>query len=357
MTAEPRDPSSCSLSSMPRRAGTGGSGSTARLVVAAAQAARLDELKLLLQGGGDPNAVWRGYRPLHALIQERPRGETEPSPARMRCLAWLLDHGADPEQPGAWPPARAILVAAFVGAEPFVNRLREKGARIDAFVACAIGDAAAVRRELKGNPSFATARDGESLTSLQCCAASRLGRHDGSVAKRLLEIARALMDEGADPATKTKSWGHDIDALSLVVGAHNAEMLQLFLARGADATGALASAAWSRTEELMEITLAHGADVNRARAEGRPLLNEMVRWGRGKMVTWLLRHGADPNLPDERGWTAMHQAASRGNARMWNELVAAGGDLARTDGAGLTPPDVARVKRVVKVAKAMASRR
>src|SRR5262245_45109893 len=69
----------------------------------AAQRADVGALKVLLGRGGDLNASYRNYRPLHALIQERPHdspaGKAETK--RLACLEWLLENGADPDALGA----------------------------------------------------------------------------------------------------------------------------------------------------------------------------------------------------------------------------------------------------------------
>src|SRR5580704_13863582 len=106
-------------------------------------------LALLKKRGADLNAVWRGYRPLHNLIQERPHADAKPTPERLACLDWLLANGADPELTGAWPSARAIVVAAFMGQPEYVERLRRAGARIDGFVAAALGDLDLLRQTLR----------------------------------------------------------------------------------------------------------------------------------------------------------------------------------------------------------------
>src|SRR5262245_41687946 len=81
-------------------------------------------LALLKRHGADLNAMWRGYRPLHALIQEEPHAHHgKPSPERIKCLEWLLENGADPELEAAWPPSRAILIAAFTGIPEYISIL------------------------------------------------------------------------------------------------------------------------------------------------------------------------------------------------------------------------------------------
>ena len=48
------------------------SGLSNRAVVEAARLAFMKALALLHKNGGDLNGIWRGYRPLHALLQEEP---------------------------------------------------------------------------------------------------------------------------------------------------------------------------------------------------------------------------------------------------------------------------------------------
>lgn len=316
-----------------------------QLVVDAGRLGNRAVLELLQSHGADLNASWRGYRALHALIQESPHAEgSAPAPQRLECLQWLLEHGADPEELGAWPPARALLVAAFTGAAEAVRILVKAGATVDGYAVCALGDVAAVRRDLESGPEFAGARDRGGMTALQCAAASRLWKADPKVAPRLLEIAVLLLEAGAQPDALTRAWSHDVDAAYFAIHAGNAPMLELLLQQGADATAALVSAAWSKDEALPELCLRHGADPARARAEGRPLLNELVRWGQVRPALWLLAHGADPGQVDGEGWSALHQAAARGNARLVEALLQAGADPELRDRGGVTPAMVALVR-------------
>ena len=117
-----------------------------------------------------------------------------PSAERLRCLEWMLEHGADPERAGAWPPARAVIIAAFAGQPKYVKRLRKNG---DAFAAAALADTKLVEATLRKRPDFARERDTGGLTALQCAAGSRM---QGP----LLEIARLLIDAGVDIRAKNK---------------------------------------------------------------------------------------------------------------------------------------------------------
>ncbi len=86
----------------------------------------------------------------------------------------------------------------------------------------------------------------------------------------------------------------------------------------------------------------HGAKLDAARDEGKPVLNQMVRWGRVAHALWLIEKGASPNLADDRGWTALHQAAARGNESLVKALLQAGGDAARRSKDGKMPMDIAK---------------
>ena len=313
-------------------------------IVKAAGQADAAEVERLLDRGADPNALYRNYRPLHALIQEKPHaGETAASPRRMKTLDLLLARGADPEQLGAWPLAKAAIIAAFVGSKEILDRLLDGGAEKTFFVEAVRGDAKAVARKLTKDPSLARARDGGVLTALHCAAGSRLR------AKGLIAVATQLLDAGADPNATARSWAHDVDVAYFACGATGAPMLDLLLSRGADPTKALPSAVWGPHDDLAEMALAYGASIDAIDGD-RPLLHNLIRWGQFSQATWVLDHGADPNLRGPEGWTALHQAASRGNAKMIQALRRAGAraDVEAED--GRTPKMLARELKRPKIA-------
>ncbi len=303
-------------------------------------------LALMAKHGGDLNASHRNYRPLHALIQEKPHHGGSSTPKRVTCLKWMLAHGADPELTGAWPLMRALIVAAFTGERDYVTTLIEGGARLDFFGDAALGNPRKIKAGLARDPDLAQARDSGGVTALHCCAGSRLGRTDRKTASGLLEVARLLVDAGANVNETVRSWGHDVDVMYFAIGQADTEMVTFLLDSGADATAALPAAAWRADFDLCNLLLARGARIDEATDGGRPILNELIRWGQFKPAMWLLAKGASPNVPDGRGWTAVHQAASRGNVRMLSAVLEAGGDRNRPDTEGRTPADIGIPRRV-----------
>jgi ankyrin repeat protein len=214
--------------------------------------------------------------------------------------------------------------------------LTKGGARIDGFAGAPFGDRKLVERALRERPDFARERDSGGLTALQCAAGSRLP------GAPVADVARLLLDAGAEVGALTKSWNHDVDALYFAVGANHGPIVEMLLEHGADPTATLAHAVWATRTDMAELALDRGADPDRATANGKPLLNDLIRWGQIPGVMWMLAHGASPNIPDDHGWTAVHQAASRGNARILKAVLEAGGNFGRPDHDGHTPIDIAR---------------
>jgi ankyrin repeat protein len=322
------------------------SAKSARAMGEAGRLAFQAALELLVKAGGDLNASYRNYRPMHSLLQEDPHAAArKPSPERLACLEWMLEHGADPEQLGAWPSARAIVVAGFVGAPEYVKILRKGGAKMDGFAGAATGDRKLVENALASRSEFARERDCGGLTALHCAAGSRMPKADR------LGIATLLIEAGAEIAATVRSWTHDVDAVYFAAGTKDRAVFDLLLDHGADATDALGCAVWSAAFELAESALAHGGEPDRAKANGKPLLNDLIRWGQIPQVMWLLEHGASCNVADENGWTAVHQAASRGNERVLRAVLDAGGDKTRKDKTGQLPRDLTRRDKIAEVLK------
>jgi ankyrin repeat protein len=328
-------------------------GISGREMVGAAGRAWQPGLAALVKAGGDLNSVYRNYRALHALIQEDPHKAGALTPQRVACLDWMLAHGADPELPGAWPAARALVIAALQGEWAYVDAIRKAGATINVFTAAALGDKQRVSAFLAKDRTLAkSANEGGALTALHCAAGSQLGRTRERTATGLVGCARLLLDAGADPNALATSWGQNVSVAYFAIRANQPALLRVLLDHGADALEAFPTAVWIAQWDTADMLIKeHGVRIDAARGGDRPLLNNLVRWGQFQLARELLKRGASPNVADAHGWTAMHQAASRGNAAMWQALVDAGGDETRRDRKGYTPRQVGKVRDVVRVVR------
>lgn len=282
----------------------------AQVVCEAGRLAWREALEICLACGADLNGMNRGYRPLHAAIQEKTHGHTAMDAERLGTIAWLLENGADPELPAAWPAARALLIAAFAGLPEVVEVLLRCGAREDFFTATAVGKRKVFARELKKSPELARAKDAQGFTALHCACASRM-EPDVQI-----EFVRALLEAGADLQATLKSWAHDVDALYFAANSGKEAVFALLLKRGASADAGLNLGLWQKGFTLAEIALGAGADVNAKDPDGWPLLNQMIRWGRVEQTLWLLEQGARVDGRSPEGKSALEQAMARGNQRL-----------------------------------------
>lgn len=317
----------------------------AQLVVDCARSFNETALDLLLEHGADIDSMNRGYGVLHAAIQEEAHGEnTLDESKRLHFVRHVLERGASTELRGGWPAMRPLELAAVSRQRAVIELLLERGVAVDAFAATTLGDAKHVKRALAKDVGFAQERDAGGLTALHHVSASRL-HDDRKIGKALVSIAQDLLDAGADIGSRAKSWLHEVDPIYLAISAHHFALAKLLLERGADSSSGLVTAMWNTGDDFArfgELCFEHGADPNAVRYEKKPLLNDMVRWGRFQQALWLLDRGADPNLTDERGWTAVHQAASRKNKRVLDALIAKGGRADAKAKDGTRPSDLFR---------------
>lgn len=84
--------------------------------------------------------------------------------------------------------------------------------------------------------------------------------------------------------------------------------------------------AWEGKVELMQLFLARGADINRSNANGETALALAAWKGRQDVVKWLLGHGARINA-GQRSWSALHYAVFAGHKELSNYLIDHGADI------------------------------
>lgn len=170
------------------------------------------------------------------------------------------------------------------------------------YLACAVGDLAAVQHAIADDPAWTNRPGGPlQLPPLVAVTHSGLLRQD-AFRQKLHDCARALLAAGADPNQSIGSrWPpaslqqpSQLDRLSALYGAagqhHDAELTQMLLAAGADPNDGESLYHALESRECTRLLLAAGARVSGTNALFRVLdLDELPA------LQLLLAHGADPN--------------------------------------------------------------
>jgi ankyrin repeat protein len=260
---------------------------------------------------GDPAALGR----ITACAPAARRGTATLAAAQ---LAIAREHGYP-----SWPQLVAEVQA----------RTAEAGQRADEFLAASIGDwtgravrmlardpwlagydirtaivlgnAARVRTVLARDPGLATRPDDRTgWMALHAACASRWHRLDPARAGGLTEVARLLLDAGADLAVTAppfarpdgpgRQWS---PLLCAVAGEPNPAITRLLLEHGARPDDhVLYLAAFGSDHECLRLVLPYAPDITRTTALSAP-----ISTGDAAAVRLLLDAGADPNHPLDPG--------------------------------------------------------
>src|SRR5258708_7759751 len=163
----------------------------------------------------------------------------------------------------------------------------------DVRTAVVLGDAARVHEMLAREPGLAT-RTGEKpgWPALRAACASRWHRLDPARADGLTEVARLLLDAGADPAARPDGEGRQWSPLlCAVAGAPNPAVTGLLLEHGARPDDhVLYLAAFESGHECLRLLLPHAPDIPASTALSAPLST-----GAGARVRLPLDAPADPH--------------------------------------------------------------
>lgn len=349
------------------------------MMMAGAEAGRLDIVVTFLNKGMDPNAS--GRNGFTALIVAAARGQTE-------IIDLLLARGADVNKVNdtGWS---ALMEAAFRDEDRTVMHLLKAGARMDnaetkngltALMIAAKGDRPdAVTAMLAAGADVKAVDKKRGLTALHHTLASP--KHSS------FEIAAELLVSGADPEHKAKdgytplmsavdsgkvakislilSESINVDAqtkdgrraLTIAAGNGHEKLVERLLKAGAKADGgpakitALTQGLRSGSDEVVKFLLNAGADPNRAAADDRKPLMLAARAGLDESVRYLLDKGAQINGRNEKdGTTALMWAANNGRKRIVELLIERGADPSLTAKDGWTAGEAARMAGHVDIA-------
>ena len=113
-----------------------------------------------------------------------------------------------------------------------------------------------------------------------------------------LEVARLLLDNGADPSGQ---FGGDASQGGIL---------------GVNMSALIYASAWGHAE-IVQLLLNRGANINMVDGRGRGAVFEASYWGRWDIVKLLLARGANPRIQDEQGYAALHGVTHDRGARLW----------------------------------------
>jgi ankyrin repeat protein len=261
---------------------------------------------------GDPAALSRiaAHRPAAASALPAPASVT----LAAAQLAIAREHGFS-----GWPTLKAeaeargrelaqqveeFLVASIRDWSGRAARMLDRDPQIaghDFRTAVILGDAARVRAMLGRDPGLATRPDTQTgWTALHAVCSSRWHQIDPARAEGLTEVARLLLEAGADPAAHPDgpfSRGRS-PLFCAVTGESNPAITRLLLERGArpDGDHLLYLAAFASDHGCLRLLLPYAPDIAHTTALAAPLSTDDLT---GAEI--LLDAGADPNHPFDGG--------------------------------------------------------
>lgn len=203
-------------------------------------------------------------------------------------------------------------------------------AKADVYTALVLGDADAVRRQIQRDSAWVKRKGGPQprREPLLYVAYSKFHRESPEIAEGLLEIARLLLDAGADPDATfiNDHWDSPLGALLGACGVANfPAMAELLLDRGTtiDDHESLYHATEHADTRCLELLLARGANP-----KGTNALNHALDVPGLERTRLLLDHGADPNEVLGHSGTSFHIAIGKGRElALLKLLVAHGADV------------------------------
>lgn len=170
----------------------------------------------------------------------------------------------------------AILLALYHGRRDIAQLFVDRGAVLDLFDACAMGDRPRVEALLRDDPALVSAYSADGFPALGL--AIFFGQPD---------IARLLIERGADVSAS---------------------------ARNPQQVAPIHAAAAVRDHQTMRLLLDRGADANARQQQGVTALHGAASRGDVEMAKMLLAAGADPESRSDDGKTAADFADERGQS-------------------------------------------
>ncbi len=181
----------------------------------------------------------------------------------------------------------AVLLAAYYGHPGIARLLAGRRSDLDIFEASAVGDLERVKALVSARPGLANAFAPDGFQPLGL--ASFFGHY---------EVALFLVERGAEVNSPSRN-SQKVMPLHSAAASRSLEIARLLLEHGADPDSRqlddftpLHEAAANGQLELVSLLLAHGADVNLSQKPGQTALDFAQKAGHQEVVEYLLQHGA-----------------------------------------------------------------
>ncbi|MBS1706788.1 MAG: ankyrin repeat domain-containing protein [Armatimonadetes bacterium] len=178
----------------------------------------------------------------------------------------------------------AILLAIYYGQPNIARLLKDCGANVSLYTACALGEVEVAEAALQGDRAAVDTVSPDGFTPL-CLAA----------AFRQPDVVRLLIRLGADPNKRSASVGSYAPIHSAIFG-NSAEIVRTLLDAGADVDTTqdggftpLMGAAQNGNQEIIDLLLARGADSTRKDDNGKSAVDHA--WDAGKQVNFAIQPG------------------------------------------------------------------
>lgn len=181
----------------------------------------------------------------------------------------------------------ALLVAIYYDRKDVINLLISSGAKVDAFIAAALGDVKRLEAALGKDPALLQAHSSDGWTVLHLAAF--FGRKDA---------VAYLLNAGAP-------------VLARSTNAMNNHPLH--------------AAAAGRSRDIVALLLGKGSDINATQAGGWTALHAAAQNGDFEMAKVLLANGADANVRADNGQLPLDLALGNGHKPIVDLLMEAPG--------------------------------
>ena len=291
---------------------------------------------------------------------------------RLEIARFLLDHGADPCEPGLAATASRLdavgsdlmvtplCAALWRGRRETAELLLARGARVDVFTAAFLGDLDELRRLLDAEPgrvhetqraedvwpvtplAHAVGAGRREAAELLLARGAEVRPHSRGLLDRAarlqrVDLVRLLLDHGADPARVIPGpWVVDraIARLLAPSAANLGHSRWVRLSCSADIRSRRGAAPLARA------FLDFGADVNARQADGRYPLHAAAKAGFLETIELFVHRGAHVDARDAQGETPLHHTLKGGRRAdaiaAMQLLLEAGADIDAAGDSGAT---------------------